>query len=132
MLCSHFIRNTFTLTNSCNYSNSQASGNSSVYKIMQMQVKGFGSCSSNVRMSKMWFQWLAVGAKRVGLNISEATDLLGFSKGYAERCGKKIKTFCEQQFCTWKYCVDEKGQRSMARLLQASRKSTVTNLYSHA
>lgn len=45
-LSNHFIRNTCTPAYTCNY---QISVSSTVYKIMQIQAKGFGFCYSHTR-----------------------------------------------------------------------------------
>ena len=44
---------------------------------------------------------------------------------------KKKKTSSEQQFCGQKHVVNERGQRRRARLVEADRKVTVTQITTH-
>lgn len=75
---------------------------------------------------------LVVGARRAGLSVSETAELLGFSRTTVSRVftewREKEKTSSERHFCGRKRLVNEKGQRRMARLVQADRKATVTEI----
>ena len=75
-----------------------------------------------------WF----VGARRAGLSISETADLQGFSCTTIRRVDRewseKEKISSELQFCGHKCLVDVRGQRRMARLVQADRKAAVTQI----
>ena len=89
----------------------------------------------NDRMGKLCNQsnfdyGLIVGARQGGLSISETADHLGFpctivSRVCREWCEKQ-KTSSEQ-----KRLVNERGQRKRARLVEADRKVTVTQIPTH-
>ncbi len=75
---------------------------------------------------------MAVGARRAGLSISKAAELLGFSSKtisivYRE-WSEKEKISSERQLCGRKCLVDVRGQRRMGRLVRDERKATVTQI----
>ena len=69
---------------------------------------------------------MIVGARQGVLSISETDDLLGFS--HATFCRefftKNKITSSEQEFCGHKCLVNERVQRTRARLVEAGRKVT--------
>ena len=70
--------------------------------------------------------WLLV------VSISKTADLLEFSRtttsSVEREWSKKEKRSNEGQFCGRKWLVDARGQRRMARLVPANRKTTVTQI----
>ena len=78
---------------------------------------------------------MIVGARQGGLSMSETADLLRFphttvSRVCREWC-EKLKSSSEQQFCRQKSLVNERGQRRRARLVDADRKVTETQITRH-
>jgi len=74
---------------------------------------------------------MVVGARRASLSISQSTQLLGFSHitismVHKEWC-EKGKTSSMRQSCGRK-CLDARGQRRMGRLIQADRRTTLTEI----
>jgi len=91
---------------------------------------------NNMGVSKWWQNFpfwvnydfecdMVVGARWVGLSISETTDLLGFSHTTISRVCRewceKEKISSERQFCGWTCLVDARDKRRMARLVWAER-----------
>jgi len=72
---------------------------------------------------------MVVGARRAGLSISEIADLPGLLLSTLFRVyrewSERQKIFSEWQICGWKCLVSAKGQKIMARLVQADRMATV-------
>ena len=74
---------------------------------------------------------MIVGARQVGLSISETADLLGFScKTVSRVCREWCENKKQQQFCEQKN-VNERGQRRRTRQVKADRKVTVTQITTH-
>ena len=65
---------------------------------------------------------MIVHARRAGLSISVTADLWGFS--HTQHSLLRMV----QQFYRQKCLVDERGQQSMARVVRADRKATVTQI----
>ena len=78
---------------------------------------------------------MIVGARRAGLSVSVTADLLGFSCTTVSRVCRewceKQKTSSKQQFCRQKHVVNDSGQRRRARLVEADRKVTGTQITTH-
>ncbi|TRY54695.1 hypothetical protein DNTS_031230 [Danionella cerebrum] len=72
---------------------------------------------------------MIVGARRAGFSISDAAELLGFSRATVCRVyrdwAEKDKTSSDRQLCGKRSVVD---QRRMDRLVQADRKASIPQL----
>ena len=73
---------------------------------------------------------MIVVARQGSLSISETADLLWFSFTTVSRVCREWckKTSVEQHFCGQKHLVYERSQRRRARLVNADRKVTVTQI----
>uniref|UniRef100_A0AAY4AVE3 Transposase Tc1-like domain-containing protein n=1 Tax=Denticeps clupeoides TaxID=299321 RepID=A0AAY4AVE3_9TELE len=79
---------------------------------------------------------MIVGARRSGCSISQAADLLGFSRSTVSRVYRewreRQKTSSQRHYCGRKHLVDELGQVRLARIIEANRNATtaqITSLY---
>lgn len=75
---------------------------------------------------------MIVGARRAGCSISETVNRLGFSKTavsrvYREWCEKQ-KTSSQRGSCGRKRLVDDSGERTMERVVEANNNATVMQI----
>lgn len=75
---------------------------------------------------------LVVGARRAGLSVSAAANLLGYSRTTVSRVfrewSEKRVVSSARQSCGRKCLVDDRGQRRLDRLIQCDREATVAEL----
>lgn len=75
---------------------------------------------------------LVVGARRAGLSVSAAANLLGYSRTTVSRVfrewSERRVVSSARQSCGRKCLVDDRGQKRLDRLIQGDREATVAEL----
>ena len=79
------------------------------------------------------FEWgMVVGARSTGLSMSRTANLLGFSHSRVSRVYQEWfttqRTSSHRQDSCRKRVIDERGQRSLTRIVQSNRRATVSQL----
>ena len=82
------------------------------------------SCCSDQKKVTLTVEWLLVTDRVVWVSQKQSLE-------FAENGAKRQKTSSEQRLCGQKRIINERGQRRGARVVEADRKVTVTQISAH-